>query len=319
MQFDLFPPPPLDVSADAALTAHRPPGLFLGTSSWTFRGWAGIVYRGTPTQEALVDRGLEEYARHPLFNTVSIDRSHYAPLTVEDCAHYAKQLPGGFRCVVKVWNAVTSAVDPKSRAPNPQFLDPGFFKDAVLAPLDRGFAGHLGPLLFQFPPLLQHELPRPNDFAFKLDRFFARLPRGLACAVELRNAELLTPNYFAALRRHGVSHVFNHWERTPPLHEQLGIDGSITGDDVVCRLLLPQGVGYEQAREAFAPFNRLQAPDEQMRADVVALWKAVQAANRRLWVLVNNKAEGSSPLTVRALWPRLIDASPRTSTPEPPT
>lgn len=309
MQFDLFPPPPLDVSADAALTSTKPPGLFLGTSSWTFRGWAGLVYRGSPSQEDLVDHGLAEYARHPLFNTVSIDRSHYAPLTVDELAHYAKQLPEGFRCVMKVWNAVTAFVDPRTRGPNPQFLDAGFFKDAVLAPIDKAFFKHLGPLVFQFLPLARHELPKPNEFAWKLDRFFAQLPKGLACSVELRNPELMTPNYFAALKRHNVAHVFNHWERMPALHEQLANPASLSGEDVVCRLLLPQGVGYEQAREAFAPFDRIQAPDEQMRQDVVSLWKAVRAANRRLWVVVNNKAEGSSPLTVRALWKRLL-ASP---------
>lgn len=305
MQFELFPPPPLDVSADAALAAKRPPGLFLGTSSWTFRGWAGIVYRGNPTQEQLVAHGLEEYARHPLFNTVAIDRAFYAPLTADEYAGYAKQLPDGFRCVVKVWNAVTSPVDPKTRAPNPQHLDAGFFKDSVLLPIEQAFGAHAGPLLFQFPPLRPHELPRPNAFAEKLDRFFSQLPKGYEYAVELRNAELLTPNYLAALTRHGVAHVLNHWERMPPVREQLALASVLTAPHVMTRLLLPQGVGYEEAREAFAPFDRLQAPDEAMRADVVALWKACQAAGRRLTVIVNNKAEGSSPLTVRALLERL--------------
>ncbi|MEW5741539.1 MAG: DUF72 domain-containing protein [Myxococcota bacterium] len=304
-QFELFPPPPLDTGADAALAAKRPPGLSLGTSSWTFRGWAGIVYRGAPSQEELVDRGLEEYSRHPLFNTVSIDRAFYAPLTTEDYARYAKQLPDGFRCVVKVWNAVTSPVDPRSRAPNPQHLDPAFFKDAVLLPIEAAFGAHIGPLLFQFPPLRPHELPRPNDFAGKLERFFSQLPRGYEYAVELRNSELLTPAYLAALRRHGVAHVLNHWERMPPIREQLAMEGILTGPHVMTRLLLPQGVGYEEAREAFAPFDRIQAPDEAMRADVVGLWKACRAAGRRLTVIVNNKAEGSSPLTIRALLERL--------------
>jgi uncharacterized protein YecE (DUF72 family) len=305
MQFDLFPPPPLDTRADAALAAKRPPGLYLGTSSWTFRGWAGLVYRGTPSQEQLVAYGLEEYARHPLFNTVSIDRAFYAPLTADEYAAYAKQLPEGFRCVVKVWNAVTSPVDPKTRAPNPQHLDAGFFKDAVLLPIEQAFGAHVGHLLFQFPPLRAHELPRPNEFAAKLDRFFSQLPRGYAYAVELRNAELLTPNYLAALARHGVAHVFNHWERMPAIRDQLALAGSLTSPHVMTRLLLPQGVGYEEAREAFAPFDRLQAPDEAMRSDVVALWKACRAANRSLTIIVNNKAEGSSPLTVRALLERL--------------
>lgn len=305
MQFDLFPPPPLDVSADAALAAKRPPGLFLGTSSWTFRGWAGIVYRGTPTQEDLVARGLEEYARHPLFNTVAIDRAFYAPLTAEEYAGYAKQLPSGFRCAVKVWNAVTSLVELKTRAPNPQVFDAGFFKDAVLLPIEQSFGAHVGPLLFQLPPLRPHELPRPNAFAERLDRFFGQLPAGYEYAVELRNAELLTPNYLAALARHGVAHVLSHWERMPPIREQLAMANVLTAPHVVTRLMLPQGVGYEEAREAFAPFDRLQAPDEAMRADVVALWKACRAAGRRLTVIVNNKAEGSSPLTVRALLERL--------------
>ncbi len=296
MQFELFPPPPIDTSADAALAAKRPPGLFLGTSSWTFRGWAGLVYRGTPTQEHLVQHGLEEYARHPLFNTVAIDRSHYAPLSSEDLAHYARQLPAGFRCVMKVWNAVTTPT-------SPQYLDPGFFKDAVLAPVEQSFGAHLGTLLFQFPPM--HEPPKPNAFAWKLDRFFAQLPGHHAYAVELRNSELMTPAYFAALTRHGVAHVFNHWERMPALRDQLAHPASLTASHVVCRLLLPQGVGYEQAREAFAPFDRLQAPDEAMRTDVVALWKACRAANRSLTIIVNNKAEGSAPLTIRAIAERV--------------
>jgi uncharacterized protein YecE (DUF72 family) len=308
MQFDLFPPPPLDTSADAALAKRRPEGLFLGTSSWTFRGWSGLVYRGTPTQEQLVEQGLEEYARHPLFNTVGVDRSFYAPLSAEEWKHDARQLPPGFRCLVKVWNAVTSLVDPRTRAPNPQFLDASFFNDAVLAPIDAAFRDHVGPLLFQFTPLGRAELPKPNDFAFKLDRFFARLPKAFTYAVELRNPELLTPSYFAALARNGEAHVFNHWERMPALRDQLANPASLTAPHVVCRLLLPQGTGYEEAREAFAPFDRLQAVDETMRTDVVALWKAARAAKRSLSIIVNNKAEGSSPLTVRALLERIVNA-----------
>lgn len=299
MQFDLFPPPPLDTRADTALAAKRPPGLFLGTSSWTFRGWAGLVYRGQPTQEHLVEYGLEEYARHPLFNTVAIDRSFYAALSPDELKRYAQQLPDSFRCVMKVWNAVTR--------PGPQFLDPAFFNDAVLAPVDAAFRDHAGPLLFQFSPLPASELPRPNDFAFKLDRFFARLPKAFQYAVELRNAELLTPSYFQALARNGVAHVFNHWERMPSIAEQLAHQGSLTAPHVVCRLLLPQGTGYEEAREAFAPFDRLQAVDLAMRAQTVALWKACRAAGRSLSIIVNNKAEGSSPLTVRALLQQLTE------------
>lgn len=296
MQFDLFPPPPLDTSADAALAAKRPAGLFIGTASWTFPGWAGTVYRGKPTQAQLVATGLGEYTRHPLFNTVCIDRSYYAPLSVDEVRAYAKQLPHGYRCGMKVWQAIS---DPMS----PQFLDAGFFKDSVLAPVDRAFAGHLGPLLFQLPPL--RTPPSPNELAWKLDRFFSRLPQGLLCAVELRNHELMTAAYFSVLKRHGVAHVFNHWERTPPLHAQLELPGAFTAEHVVARLLLPQGVDYEAAREAFSPFDRLQAPDDVLRANAVELWRRCAATGRTLWCFVGNKAEGCAPLTARAIQQRL--------------
>ena len=174
-----------------------------------------------------------------------------------------------------------------------------------LAAVDKSFAAHQGPLLFQFLPLGRSELPTPTEFSHKLERFLSALPRDYAYAVELRNSELLTPSYFAALQRHGVSHVFNHWERMPAIRDQLANPASLTSNHVVCRLLLPQGMGYEEAREAYAPFDKLQAVDEPMREDVVALWKACRAAGRSLTIIVNNKAEGSSPLTVRGLLQRI--------------
>lgn len=42
-----------------------------------------------------------------------------------------------------------------------------------------------------------------------------------------------------------------------------------------------------------------------MRADVVSVTRRALARGRRVYVLVNNKAEGSSPLTVMALAKRL--------------
>lgn len=305
MQFSLFPPPPLDTRADAALAQRRPPHVFLGTSSWTFPGWKGLVYPGEPTMDELVEHGLETYARHPLFNTVGIDRSYYAPLSSQELAGYAKQLPPGFRCLMKIWNRVCSYVDPRTRAPNPDFLNAKRFRDEVLTPALASFKDHLGPLLFQLTPLSRSELLAPPLFAAKLDRFFAELPRGPQYAVELRNAEWMTPGYFEALARHGVAHTFNHWERMPSVGEQLAREQAFTAPFAVCRLLLPQGVGYEEAREAFAPFDRIQAQDDAMRADVLRLVEATAKARRQVWIIVNNKAEGSSPLTVRALLERM--------------
>ena len=38
------------------LAERLPDHLYLGTSSWTFTGWAGIVYAGRPSMNRLVEQ-----------------------------------------------------------------------------------------------------------------------------------------------------------------------------------------------------------------------------------------------------------------------
>jgi uncharacterized protein YecE (DUF72 family) len=76
---------------------------------------------------------------------------------------------------------------------------------------------------------------------------------------------------------------------------------------VVMRLLLRPGTWYEDQRERFQPFNQLVAPDAFMRQDVVDLADRALTSGRKLWVLVNNKAEGSSPLSIMELARRVAE------------
>jgi uncharacterized protein YecE (DUF72 family) len=304
-QFDLFPPSPLDVAADKALADARPSCLSIGTSSWTYRGWNGIVFAGNPTLQDLIDHGLSEYSRHPLFSTVSIDRGYYQPLAADDFRRYARQLPSDYRCALKVWNALTNPTDGKTGAANPHFLDAAFFLDSVLSVAEKNFAPHLGPILFQFPSMSGVPWMSAAQFSARLDAFLSKLPADFDYAVELRDAHYLTPLHLNVLRHHSVAHLFNHWERMPTIGSQLRLPNVLTGSCVVSRVLLPQGKGYEAQREAFAPFSHLQAVDAQMRSDVCALISRCQAEQKRIYVLVGNKAEGCSPLTVRGILQQL--------------
>jgi hypothetical protein len=53
--------------------------------------------------------------------------------------------------------------------------------------------------------------------------------------------------------------------------------------------------------DAFAPYDRIQDPNPKLRRDVARLIR--QAAELRIpaYVLVNNRAEGSAPLTIAAI------------------
>jgi len=308
-QLDLFgAAPPVDPPHFArwrALAERVPEEVRFGTSSWTFPGWAGLVYPDGTSEKDLLERGLELYARCPLFRTVGIDRSYYRPLDRETLRKYAAELPSGFRAVLKVWADITSAVDSKSREPNARFLDVELFDREVLRPLAAEFSDHLGPLVFELSPLRGSELVSAHGLPERLNAFFAKLPREFSYAVELRTPELLTRPYLDVLARHGVAHVLNFWERMPDIGSQLDVPGVLEAPFAVTRLLIPPGQRYASRRQVLEPFNRLTDPQQKMRADVVRLVGECAKLGKPVFVISNNKAEGSSPLTIAALAERL--------------
>jgi hypothetical protein len=140
-----------------SLAARLPRGLRLGTSSWSFPGWSGIVYRGDHSEAWLAREGLAHYAQHPLFGTVGIDRSYYAAVPDETWSRYASQLPAGFRCCIKAPATVTSAVMPgsdhgaRAGVANPDFLSPIRFAAEMGDRLNAHFAAHTGVVMLEVP------------------------------------------------------------------------------------------------------------------------------------------------------------------------
>ena len=275
-----------------------------GASSWNYPGWRGLVYHRDYGGKGASARMLEEYARFPLFRTVGVDSSFYAPPTEETLASYSAHLPSGFPCVSKVWNQLTihtfTAAQDKARAgqPNPDFLNPDVFLEAVHQPYQRFFADHAGPLVFEFTTMSRGSGMTAERFAERLDEFFSAIPRDLMYGVELRNEDFLTPMYFAVLREHGVAHVFNSWTRMPPIGHQLDLPGSVSATFLVARALLRPGRTYDEAVDAFSPYDRIQDPAPHLRRDLVRLIEMAVHARIPAYLLVNNRAEGSAPLTV---------------------
>jgi uncharacterized protein YecE (DUF72 family) len=322
-QLDLFgeaPPPPLTphvTERDRELAHALPSHVRLGTSTWTFPGWKGLLYEGAPSQDALVRGGLGAYARHPLFRTVGIDRSYYGPLQDKDLEGYAAQLAGtDFLAVSKVWEELTTIAFPahprfgeRAGAKNPSFLDPERTQIEVLAPYARHFADYTGPFVFEIPPAPQGSLPDEREFSAAIERLLTALPAQFRYAFELRNRELLTPRYLDTLRAHRATHCFNMWTAMPTVGRQLELPGVITSDVVVCRLMLPPATRYEAMKKAFEPFDRIVREQPDMRSDVVRLALLCEELSvKALFVLVNNKAEGSAPLTVKALAEAIVAA-----------
>ena len=291
------------------IATDLPKDIRFGTSSWSFPGWKGIVYAGSVSASSIARDGLRQYASHPLLRTVGIDRSYYAPIPLEDLRRYSEQLPDGFQGCAKAPAGVTSTImgPPGSETPNPDFMSIDRLIADQLQPFSLAFREHTGPFILEFPPFPRHSRLEAPEFLARLDRFLEQLPRDFQYAVELRDERLLTPEYRAILTRHGIGHTFNYWSAMPGLMAQTRIVPPEDLPFAVIRLLLRPGTWYQDQKERFQPFNALVAPDALMRRDVVDLSDRVLTSGRKLWVLVNNKAEGSSPLSIMELAKRVAE------------
>jgi uncharacterized protein YecE (DUF72 family) len=310
---------PAAASDDLQKLGRRlPASIRLGTSSWSFPGWQRIVYEGGHSEAQLAREGLAAYARHPLLRAVGIDRGFYQPLSMPQYAAYAAQVPEHFRFLVKAPAAVTDAVLRAERgqpaAANPTFLDAALAAEQFVEPALRGLGERAGPLVFQLSPL-PRELTADGGHALidRLGSFLSGLPRAVEgrapiYAVELRNAELLTPRFVRMLREAGARLCLGIHAAMPAAARQAAALRAMDapadeGDDwrlkgpLVVRWNLHAGLRYEAAKNRYAPFDRLLDADLITRGTLAHLAHVALRSGQPAFIVANNKAEGSAPLT----------------------
>jgi hypothetical protein len=90
----------------------------------------------------------------------------------------------------------------------------------------------------------------------------------------------------------------------PPVDKQAATFGLERNDcplPLVVRWNLHAGRGYEDAKADYYPFNRLIEEDLPSRTALARLARTAAAADRDVFITINNKAEGSAPLSVQRL------------------
>jgi len=300
------------VLLDSEHVDRLPHKVRFGTSSWTYPGWQGLVYhKPYKSEREFKLKCLSEYCQCPLFRTVGIDSSFYTPLSAPTLERYAAQVPQKFSWVSKVWERITIQKYPAharygkfAGAQNPDFLNADLFCEKVLGPYSNpDFKLHCGPMVFQFPTLSKQYLSTAN-FINQLGNFLSKLPADFRYAIEIRNPELLNQDYFQTLNAHAAAHCFNHWHFMPALKEQMKLAaaaGGLKSDFYVARILTPLGVSYENAVKLFSPYNEIRRPNPEMRADVVRLAKRAIEKDVDAYIIVNNRSEGNSPITIDSI------------------
>ena len=289
------------ISARANRLAEQA-GIYLGTSSWKYEGWQGLVYHDHyPSDKAFQRRCLSEYARQ--FPSVGVDGTFYRFPGSRLMDDLEALTPPHFRFGLKVTDEITVHTYPthprygsrKGRV-NPEFLNGELFISAFLEVV-RQLGAKLGPIMFQFGTLPK-ALIEDGSFLERLAGFLQGLPDGYQYGVEIRNRQLFGPAYFDILRQHGVAHVHSSWSWMPSLAEQLAPGESFTADFFVMRLLTAPLQAYGDAVASFAPYQRLQRPLPDARSALIDHLNRAMKSNFPGYVFVNNRLEGNAPLTI---------------------
>ena len=283
----------------------------LGTCSWKYPSWRGLVYSA-----AKGINYLEEYARK--YETVEVDQWFWSlfdgsPVKlprVEDAENYRRSVDENFRFTIKVPNSLTlthyyrkhGSGPPRE---NPFFLSPELWEEFI----DSVDALHdvVALYMLQFEYLNRSKMKSQKQFEERLGRFFEAIPQRARCAVEVRNAAYLDASFFDFLAAHRLSPVLIDGYWMPPVvdvYERFR-DKIAAFDRIVLRL--HGGDRKEIEERTKKKWNAIALPlDDQLDA-IASMVADLAAHDVEVYVNVNNHYEGSAPLTIERITELLAD------------
>lgn len=270
---------------------------FVGTCSWKYPSWAGIVYSGASGADYLA-----EYARR--YRTVEIDQWFWTLPDPETVRAYAASVPEDFLFTVKVPNAITLSHFYKKKGetelrPNPSFLSVHVFTD-FLARLEP-IAGRIGMLMFQFEYLNKKKMGSREEFLSRLSEFIAAAAptRRPPCAVETRNPGWLDQGWFEFLAERNLANVFLQGYYMPPIAPLYRRFAGLLQGSAVVRLHGPDREGIE--KQTGERWDRIVAPKDSELTEVASIVNDMEGRGLTVFLNVNNHYEGSAPLTIARL------------------
>jgi uncharacterized protein YecE (DUF72 family) len=163
----------------------------IGTSAFTAAGWEQAFY---PAGMKAADY-LTYYATK--FNTVEVDSTFYRAPSTATVNGWARKVSDGFLLAAKIPQTIThEKILQDCDEDLKRFLE------------TMGLMGDkLGPLLFQFGYFNKSAFASGKEFLARLAPFLKRLPKGYRFAVEIRNKQWLTTEFFDLLRAHNVAYA----------------------------------------------------------------------------------------------------------------
>ena len=279
--------------------------LRIGTCSWRFPSWEGLVY-----SQAKGINYLRKYAQQ--YDTVEIDRwfwSLFGEASIglpepADVMTYRDSVPEDFVFTVKAPNSLTLTHFYKKRKSDPMIANPHFLSPALLRSflsLIDPLGATLGPIMFQFGYLNKKMVDSQDDFQQQLGAFAQQIPHRYRCGVEVRNARYMNHSYFNFLIANQLFPVLLQGYWMPSIIDVYRDWGDLIAqhDVVVIRLLGPDRKGIE--RQTGKTWDQVVAPKDEELSGIADMTRDLLERGVDVYLNVNNHYEGSAPLTIERI------------------
>jgi uncharacterized protein YecE (DUF72 family) len=286
----------------------------IGVSGWRYTPWRGNFYpRGLAQSREL------QYAA-TAFPSIELNGSFYSLQRPSSYRMWAQQTPPGFVFAIKGSRYITHMLKLRNiEAALANFLASGLFE----------LGDKLGPILWQFPPMLGFNaqvfedffsiLPRTTEEAMWIAHAHDDRLKGhhaleplrnmeLRHAVEVRHPSFESPDFIRMLRRHGIAWVVADTPRPWPLFED------VTADFIYMRLHgsteLYNSRYTTDELERWARLMRAWANgDDPPEARRILHERAPQVASRDVYCYFDNTDKLHAPGNARELM-ELLDVRP---------
>lgn len=284
--------------------------LRIGTCSWKYRSWTGLVYSAPDGIDF-----LSEYAAR--YGTVEIDQWFWSlgkgdaagMPRASDVESYRAAVGDTFRFTVKAPNSITLTHHYRKSKMQELELNPHFLSlelvERFLGTLEP-MRDTLGPVMFQFEYLNRQKMKSRKAFLEVLAPFLEGLPEGYRFGVELRNPKWLDASFFELIEQHSVIPVLLQGYYMPSIVE-LYIkwrDELAKHDTVIIRLHGPNRQGIE--KHTGKVWDRIVAPKDDELSAIAGVTKDLLGRGVNVFVNVNNHYEGSAPLSIERFQERLL-------------
>jgi uncharacterized protein YecE (DUF72 family) len=275
----------------------------IGTCSWKYDSWKGIVYPDTEKFNY-----LEEYSKH--FNTVEVDQWFWSLLESNKVilpdqkivSEYCNSVPADFKFTIKIPNSITlthfyNKNKTEELRLNPYFLNTEHFAKFITAlkPIEK----NIGVLMFQFEYLNKQKLSGLTEFIDRVESFIETLDNKFVYGIEIRNPNYLNKTFFDFLDRNKLAMVFLQGYYMPPIWQVFNEYKEQIRSKTVIRLHGPDRSGIEKKTGNI--WNQIVDPKDNELEKIAEMINFLKNNNVDTYVNVNNHFEGNAPLTIQKI------------------